>query len=55
MARDLLLLELSCSHYPAREIEILSEVEEVVELVAALVPTTARQASRCNRRPHCSA
>ena len=42
MARDLLYEELERSHYPVREIEILSEGEEVVELAAALVPTTAR-------------
>lgn len=42
MARDLLHEELERSHYPVREIEILSEGDEVVELAAALVPTTAR-------------
>jgi putative Mg2+ transporter-C (MgtC) family protein len=41
-ARDLLFEELELHHYPIREIETLSEGEEVVELAAVLVPTTAR-------------
>ena len=40
-ARDLLFEELERLHYPIREIETLSEGEEVVELAAILVPTTA--------------
>jgi len=40
-ARDLLFEELERLHYPIREIETLSEGEEVVELAAALVPSTA--------------
>jgi len=40
-ARDLLFEELERLHYPIREIETLSEGEEVVELAAVLVPTTA--------------
>jgi len=40
-ARDLLFDELEMHHYPIREIETLSEGEEVVELAAMLVPTTA--------------
>jgi len=41
-ARDLLFEELESHHYPIREIAILSEGEEVVELAAVLVPTTAK-------------
>ncbi len=41
-ARDLLYEELERHHYPVREIELLSEGEELVELAAVLVPTTAR-------------
>ena len=41
-ARDLLFEELEMHHYPIREVEILSEGEEVVELAAVLVPTTAK-------------
>ncbi len=41
-ARDLLYEELERHHYPVRDIEVLSEGEEVVELAAVLVPTTAR-------------
>jgi putative Mg2+ transporter-C (MgtC) family protein len=41
-ARDLLFEELELHHYPIREIETLSEGEEVVELAALLVPTTAQ-------------
>jgi putative Mg2+ transporter-C (MgtC) family protein len=40
-ARDLLFEELELHHYPIRDIETLSEGEEVVELAAVLVPTTA--------------
>ena len=40
-ARDLLFEELEKAHYPIRDIETLSEGEEVVELAAVLVPTTA--------------
>ncbi len=40
-ARDLLFEELERMHYPIRDIETLSEGEEVVELAAVLVPTTA--------------
>lgn len=40
-ARDLLYDELERHHYPIREIETLSEGDEVVELAALLVPSTA--------------
>ncbi|WP_341210877.1 MgtC/SapB family protein [Sphingomonas paucimobilis] len=40
-ARDLLFEELERHHYPIREIETLSDTEELVELAAALVPTSA--------------
>lgn len=40
-ARDLLFEELESHHYPIREIETLSDTEELVELAAALVPTSA--------------
>ena len=40
-ARDLLYEELERFHYPIREIETLSDGEEIVELAAVLVPTTA--------------
>ncbi|MGJ3647745.1 MgtC/SapB family protein [Sphingomonas sp. GlSt437] len=40
-ARDLLFEELERHHYPIREIETLSETEDLVELAAALVPTSA--------------
>jgi len=40
-ARDVLFEELEGLHYPIREIETLSDSEEVVELAAVLVPTTA--------------
>jgi putative Mg2+ transporter-C (MgtC) family protein len=43
-ARDLLYEELERHHYPIREIEVLSESEDLVELAAALVPTTANHA-----------
>jgi putative Mg2+ transporter-C (MgtC) family protein len=41
-ARDLLYEELERGHYPVRDIEVLSEGEDLVELAAILVPTTAR-------------
>ncbi len=40
-ARDLLFEELERMHYPIREMETLSEGDEVVELAAILVPTSA--------------
>ncbi|HEY2050137.1 MAG TPA: MgtC/SapB family protein [Caulobacteraceae bacterium] len=40
-ARDLLFDELETHHYPIQEIETLSEGEELVELAAVLVSTTA--------------
>lgn len=40
-ARDLLFEELEQRHYPIRDIETLSEGEEVIELAATLVPTSA--------------
>jgi putative Mg2+ transporter-C (MgtC) family protein len=40
-ARDQLYEELERHHYPVREIEVLSESEDLVELAAILVPTTA--------------
>jgi putative Mg2+ transporter-C (MgtC) family protein len=40
-ARDLLYEELERYHYPVRDVEVLSEGDEVVELGATLVPTTA--------------
>ena len=40
-ARDQLYEELELHHYPIQDIETLSESEEVVELAASLVPTTA--------------
>jgi putative Mg2+ transporter-C (MgtC) family protein len=39
--RDLLFEEVERLHYPIREIETLSEGEEVVELAAVLVPSSA--------------
>jgi len=39
--REMLFVELERAHYPIREIELLSEGEEQVELAALLVPTTA--------------
>lgn len=41
-ARDLLKEELAFHNYPIREIETLSEGDDVVELAAILVPSTAR-------------
>ena len=43
-ARDLLFEELEHHNYPIVEIETLSESEDVVELAAQLVPTTANPA-----------
>ncbi|MBV8682297.1 MAG: MgtC/SapB family protein [Caulobacteraceae bacterium] len=40
-ARDLLFDELETHHYPIQDIETLSEGEDLVELAAALVSTTA--------------
>jgi putative Mg2+ transporter-C (MgtC) family protein len=40
-ARDLIHEELEQRQYPIREIETLSETPELIELAAALVPTTA--------------
>jgi putative Mg2+ transporter-C (MgtC) family protein len=40
-ARDLLFEALEQHHYPIREIETLSDTDEVVELAAILVPTSA--------------
>jgi len=40
-ARDLLFEVLEAHHYPIREIETLSENEDLIELAATLVPTTA--------------
>ena len=40
-ARDVLFEELERHNYPIREIETLSEGDEVVELAASLVPTSA--------------
>jgi len=40
-ARDLLDAELERFHYPVREVEVLSDSEDIVELAAILVPTTA--------------
>ncbi len=43
-ARDLLFEELEGRHYPIREIETLSESEDLVELAAVLLPHTAQAA-----------
>jgi putative Mg2+ transporter-C (MgtC) family protein len=40
-AREILFQVLERANYPIREIEVLSESEEQVELAAVLVPTTA--------------
>ena len=40
-ARELLYEELERYHYPVRDVEVLSEGDEIVELAATLVPTTA--------------
>lgn len=42
VARDVLYEELERAHYPVREIKILSDGEDIVELAAALVPTSAQ-------------
>jgi putative Mg2+ transporter-C (MgtC) family protein len=41
-ARDLLFTHLEAANYPIREIETLAEGEDLVELAADLVPTTAK-------------
>jgi putative Mg2+ transporter-C (MgtC) family protein len=43
-ARDQLYEELERHHYPVRDIEVLSEGEDLVELAAVLAPTTANPA-----------
>ncbi|HEX4179720.1 MAG TPA: MgtC/SapB family protein [Caulobacteraceae bacterium] len=43
-ARDLLYEELERHHYPIREIETLSKTDDLIELAAVLVPTTATHA-----------
>ena len=43
-ARDQLYEELERHHYPVREIEVISDGEDLVELAAVLVPTTANHA-----------
>jgi putative Mg2+ transporter-C (MgtC) family protein len=40
-ARDLLFQEIERVNYPVRDIAILSETEDIVELAASLIPTTA--------------
>jgi putative Mg2+ transporter-C (MgtC) family protein len=42
--RDLLDAALDRAHFPVREVEVLSDNEEQVELAAILVPTTAEDA-----------
>src|ERR1700722_674252 len=44
--RDLLFAELEGAHYPIRDVETLSENEDVVELAATLIPTSANQSKR---------
>ena len=39
--RDLLFQEIERANYPVRDIEILSENEDLVELAASLIPTSA--------------
>jgi len=39
--RDLLFANLEAAHYPIRDIQTLSESDDVVELAAALIPTNA--------------
>ena len=41
-ARDLLFEELEPRHYPIRDIETLSETEDMIELAATLVASTAQ-------------
>jgi putative Mg2+ transporter-C (MgtC) family protein len=43
-ARDLLFTHLESANYPIREIETLAEGDDLVELAADLVPTTAKPA-----------
>lgn len=43
-ARDLLFEVAEAAHYPIREIEILTELEDQVELAAVLLPTNAKDA-----------
>jgi putative Mg2+ transporter-C (MgtC) family protein len=56
-ARDLLFEELEAHHYPVQEIQTLSEGEDLVELAAVLVSTTAEPkdldliVSHLERRP----
>jgi putative Mg2+ transporter-C (MgtC) family protein len=40
--RDLLFAGLEAAHYPIRDIQTLSDSEDVVELAAALIPTNAK-------------
>lgn len=42
--RDLLDVELDRAHFPVREVEVLSDNDDQVELAAILVPTTAEDA-----------
>lgn len=42
-ARDLLFEVAEAAHYPVREIETLTELEDQVELAAVLLPTTAKE------------
>ena len=42
--RDLLDAEMDRAHFPVREVEVLSDNEDQVELAAILVPTTAEDA-----------
>ena len=39
--RDLIAAALEAANYPVRDVEILSDGEDVVELAATLLPTTA--------------
>jgi putative Mg2+ transporter-C (MgtC) family protein len=43
-ARDLLYARLEAANYPIREIETLAEGDDLVELAADLIPTTAEPA-----------
>ena len=43
-ARELLYEELERYHYRVREVEVVSEGDEIVELAATLVPTSATEA-----------
>lgn len=42
--RDLLFAALEAAHYPIRDIQTISDTEDVVELAAALIPTNANPA-----------